>query len=77
MEYPFDIVSYVRTKTFSVEARFSRNTEEHPLKVFDDTFSRFVFTIIADGKAVTSNIPIDVLAELKEISSFAVKSFAI
>ncbi len=71
MEYPFDIISYVRNKTFSVEARFTKETTEHPLKVFDDAFSRFIFTVIQDGKAATSNIPLDILAECKEISTYA------
>ena len=71
MKYPYDIISYVRKETFSIEARFTRTTEESPIKVFDDTFSRFVFTIIADGKAVTSNIPLDILDEVEGISRFA------
>ncbi len=71
MKYPFDIVSYVRKKTFSVEARFTRKTDESPIRVFDDTFSRFIFTVIADGKAVTSNIPLDILDEVESISQFA------
>ena len=71
MKYPFDIVSIVRKKTFSIEARFSQETEESPLKVFDDTFSRYVFTVIADGKAATSNIPLDIIEEVDKITAFA------
>lgn len=70
MDYPFDVVSYVRQKTFSVEARFSEEKEESPLKVFSD-FSRYVFTVIQDGKAATTNIHIDDLPGMIAKSEYA------
>ncbi len=68
MKYPFDIVSYVRDKTFSVEARFEKTKDESPLKVFDDTFSRYVFTVIAGGRAATCNMHLDELARIKAMT---------
>ena len=72
MKYPYDIISYVRKKTFSIEARFTRKTDESPLQVFDD-FARFKFNVIFDGKAVTCNIPLDILSGMKAASEYAMK----
>ncbi len=70
MKYPYDIISYVRTKTFSIESRLYRETEESPLKVFNH-FSRFVATIIQEGKAISCNIHLEHLSEIKRISEWA------
>lgn len=70
MKYPYDIISYVRKKTFSVEAHFSNEVKESPLKIFDE-FSRFVFCVIADGKAVTCNIHIEDYAGIKAATEYA------
>ena len=74
MKYPFDIVSLVRNKTFSVEARYSREEEDSPLKVFNH-FSRFVFAIIAEGKASTCNIHLDSLEEINAITDVIKKDY--
>lgn len=65
MKYPYDIVSIVRQKTLSIEAHFTQGTEESPMKVFDNTFSRFSATIIADGQTVYFNIPIESLPGMR------------
>lgn len=72
MNYPFEIASFVRkTKTFAVDARFTKCETEKPLKVFDDTFSRFVFTVIQDGVAATCNVPIEKLAFMDAATTVA------
>ena len=71
MNYPYDIISYVRKKTFSIEARFTEEKEESPLKIFNNTFSRFVFTVISDGKAATSNVHLQDLAGIISKSNYA------
>ena len=65
MKYPYDIVSFVRKKTFSIEAHFVRGTEDSPMKVFDSTFSRFTATVIADGNAAYFNLPIESLPGMR------------
>ncbi|MDY6278818.1 MAG: hypothetical protein SPL63_01690 [Roseburia faecis] len=69
--YPFEIVSLVRKKTFSVEARFSEPENSHPLEIMGSKFSRFVFTIISDGKAVSANIPIELLPDMRSRADYA------
>lgn len=64
MKYPYDIVSYVRKKTFSIEAHFTRELDESPLKMFAEPFSRYVFTVIENGKAATANVPISCVEKL-------------
>lgn len=71
MKYPYDAVSYVRKKTFSIQPRFARQTEDKPLQIFDTTFSRFVFTVIANSKAAYGNVPVDMLAEIKANTDFS------
>ncbi len=70
MKYPYDIVSYVRNKTFSIEAHMQQEKDESPLKVFGQ-FSRFVFAVISDGKAATCNIHTDEVAALQRITDYA------
>lgn len=67
MKYPYDIVSIVRKKTFSIVPSFVLRDKEDdsPLKVFKDPFSRFVFTIIENGDAITANIPIEQLLPMR------------
>lgn len=71
MKYPTEIVSYVRKKTFSIDAHFVRATEDAPLAIFDKDFSRFSMCIITDSKAATCNFPINELAKLERISNYA------
>lgn len=65
MKYPYDIVSIVRQKTLSIEAHFTQGKTESPMKVFDDTFSRFAATIIAEGETAYFNIPIESLPGIR------------
>lgn len=74
MKYPFDIVSIVRNKTLSIEARFSREEEESPLKIFNH-FSRYTFAVIANGKAAKCNVPINFLEEMKAITDICKKEY--
>lgn len=71
MKYPYDIVSFVRQKTLSIEAHFTQVKQESPMKVFDDTFSRFVFTVIADGKTPYCNVPIEALPAMRARTDIA------
>ena len=64
MKYPYDIISIVRKKTFSVEAHFTRALDESPLKMFEEPFSRFIFTVIENGEAATANIPVSCAEKL-------------
>jgi hypothetical protein len=76
-KYPYDIVSIVRKKTFSVEAHLIPDFETSPLKVFDDTFSRFVFTILdreSEQKVAYMNIHIDELPRIKAVTDIAFAS---
>lgn len=71
MNYPYDIVSYVRTnKTFAISAQFSVETKESPLKVFS-SFSRFVLVAINDKKAATGNLHISDLAGIVNATKYA------
>ena len=72
MKYPFDCVTLMtKKKTFSIEPRFSLQTEESPLKIFHPSFSRFVMTVISEGKAAKCNIPVSALADMKMRTSYA------
>ncbi len=70
MQHPYEIVSYVRKKTFAVEARFTRKTDDKPLSIYADPFSRFTFVVISDKKAATCNVPIEIIADAKFRSQF-------
>lgn len=73
MQYPYDIVSFVRTKqTFSVEAHFTQNKDESPMKVFDGSFSRFTMNVI-NGGATYCNIPIEALPGMRVKTDLAAK----
>ena len=75
MDYPFEIATVIRqNKTFCAEAKFSRETEDKPLTVFSE-FSRFVLTIIQNGKFVTCNVPLDMLEEVKAVTDEAKRIF--
>ncbi len=74
MKYPYDIVSFVRQKTLSIEAHFVREKTESPMKVFDRTFSRFTTTIIADGETPYCNIPIESLAGMRTRTNLAAEA---
>lgn len=63
-QYLYEVASLVRKKTFAVEARFSQEMEDHFLHVHNH-FSRFVFTVISDGKAATGNVGLEVLEPLR------------
>lgn len=72
MKYPFEIASFIRkTKTFAVDAKFTKSENEKPLKVFDNTFSRFVLAIIQDGEAATCNVPIEQIAYMYAATTLA------
>ena len=74
MRYPFDIVSIVRNKTFSVEARYVREEEESPLKVFNH-FSRYVLSVIEDKKPSKCNIPVNSLSEIEAVTELCKKAY--
>lgn len=64
MKYPFDIYTALksvkgRKETFSIEAHFVRETEESPMKVFQEPFSRYKFVLIENGTAISANLPVD------------------
>ena len=72
MKYPFEIAEVIRkTKTFAVDARFTKCESEKPLKVFDDTFSRFVMTILSEKNAATCNIPVEQIAYMDAATNYA------
>jgi len=60
LKYPSDIfVSQTSKRTFSMSAYLVRRAPEDdsPMKVFDDNFSRIVFTIISNGEgSVRANV---------------------
>jgi len=72
MDYPYDIVSLVRNKTLSIEAHFVQEKNESPMKVFDDTYSRFTCNIIKGG-ATWFNIPIEALPGMRAKTEIAAK----
>ena len=79
MEYPFDIKTVFtkakngEVRTFSVEAKFSPRPEEEdsPLKIFDEKFSRFVFTVINGGVTASANFKVEQLPLLLEKTKIA------
>ena len=76
MKYPFEIASSIisakgENKALSVEARFTRRTDDKPIQIFDDNFSRFKMTILIGKSASTCNIPIDELAGIIKKTDFA------
>lgn len=73
MNYPYDIVSFVRKKTLSIEAHFVQRKDESPMKVFDNTFSRFTATILGDGSNAYFNIPIEALPGMRARTDIAVR----
>lgn len=73
-KYPYDIVSIVRKKTLSVEAHLIPDFETSPLKVFHESYSRFVFTILdkeSEQKAAYMNIHVDELPRIKAVTDLA------
>lgn len=76
---PNEIASVVRKKTFAVTAEFSTaNVEDGrpPMAVYDEKFSRLVFTIIGEKNGgrrqfVTANVPKRELADMIARSGFA------
>lgn len=71
MKYPLDIVSLGRrTKMFSVNASFSPEKEESPLKIFSK-MSRLRFCVIENGKAAKANLRIDQLPGIRARSEYA------
>ena len=76
MKYPYEIASSIaqvkgESRTLSVEAHFTRRTDDKPMQIFDDNFSRFKMTVVADGKGAYCNIPIDELAGITKKTDFA------
>lgn len=81
-EYPFDIKTLFsksrgEQRTFSVEARFTPRPDEEdsPLKIFDNSFSRFVLTVINDGKTASANFGIEKLACLKAKTRYVYEQY--
>lgn len=75
MKYPYDIFSLIRQKTFSIEAHFVPARDESPMKIFDSTFSRFVFTVLSDGSACYFNVHIDDLPGMRKRTEIAVEDY--
>lgn len=76
MKYPFDCVTHMtKNKTFSVEPRFSRKTDDSPLKIFAPGLSRFVFTTINSGKVAKCNVPISALADMEQRTQYAFNKY--
>ena len=73
MNYPYDIVTLFHKETFSVEAHFSQEKKESPMKVFDGAFSRFTGTIIKNKKVAFFNIPIEMLPGMRARTDIAAK----
>lgn len=78
MNYPYDIFTAVRQKTFSIESHLVADMNESPMKIYDDSFSRFVFSIINKdapaGKKVSSfNMKPEELPKLLAITAEAMK----
>ncbi len=74
MQYPYDIYSAVRRKsTFSIEGHFFKKEDESPMKIFDDTFSRYVMTIIQEGTAAYFNLHVDDLPGIRAKTDIATK----
>lgn len=64
IKYPWEIVSEVQNKTFSVEAAFSLNEGDRPLQVFNG-FSRYILCVIEEGKAATCNVPVKLMKSIE------------
>lgn len=86
MKYPYDIAAFKtkkegRYETMSIEAHFTQEREDSPMRVFDEKFSRFTLNILSSdettGKksAVKINIPLEDIAEAKEISRYALHEY--
>lgn len=76
MKYPFEIASNIisakgENKVLSVEARFTRRTDDKPMQIFDDNFSRFKMTVLAGETAAYCNIPVDEVAGIAKKTDFA------
>ena len=72
MKYPYDVyTSKKKNSTFSIEPHFTANMEESPMKVFDETFSRYVFTVISNGSAGYFNVRIGELPAMRKKTDYA------
>ncbi len=80
MKYPFEIASSImsvkgESKAFSVEAHFTRRTDDKPIQIFDDNFSRFRMQILIGKSSAYCNIPVDELAGIVKKTDFAMNKF--
>lgn len=71
MKYPSEIVTIVRKKTFSIDAHFTRNANDRPMEIFDDTFSRYTMNVIADGKGAFANVHVNMLPGIVKKTEYA------
>ena len=56
---PMQLQVSVQNKTFIVESAICSNFRENPLGIYDETFSRYVFYILQDGKQAKMNVPLE------------------
>ncbi len=79
MQYPTEIFTYVANKTFCISQEFTYRGDvataespfDKPMEIFDDNFSRFVLTGIANGKSAYMNLPVDMLAGIEAATGYA------
>lgn len=79
MVYPYDIVTFKRQKTLSIESHLVAALDESPMKIVDETFSRFVINIInkeapAGHKACFFNLHPEELPKIQAITQKAFNS---
>lgn len=77
MKYVYDcFTAQTSNKTFSIEPHLSLRTEKEdsPYKIFDDSFSRFVFNIVTKGVGgVKINVPVELIPGIIENSRIAAR----
>ena len=56
---PMQLQVSVQNKTFIVESAICSSFRENPLGIYDETFSRYVFFILQDGKQAKMNVPLE------------------
>ena len=72
MKYPYDIAVFQNTTdTLSIEAHFIQNKEESPMKVFDETFSRFTLNILSKQDVSYINVPFSELPAMLKKTDIA------
>ena len=56
---PMQLKVTVQNKTFIVESAISASFKENPLGIYDETFSRYIFYVLQDGKQARMNVPLE------------------